>query len=251
MESVEKRGSIKTQGEAIKFVNTRVKQFFEAIEAGYKLFVGPLFYGSHPCLVDFQIRFMFGDVFDSMISKCAPTVASAAANMAARPRIAEFIDGNYAGEPVFPPSLNFNGLTAPFDPSSIDSRIRNMYSKAFSVNTETTSTDVLSVILSDDFESVTSQVTKPKGALIGQVAGFWKLIPDMRWEPQEIIVVGNKTIVRSIASGTPCGPFMGLETDGSKSFRIDTIDIHEFNEQGQIFRVNHVEDWASAIKQLK
>jgi len=121
MESVEKRGSIKTKDEALKFVNTRVKQFFEAIEAGYKNFEGPLFYGSHPSFVDFQllgatiqIRFVFGHVFDSMISQFAPTVAAAASIMAERPRIAEFISGKYAGEPVFPPSLDHNDLIESF-----------------------------------------------------------------------------------------------------------------------------------------
>jgi predicted ester cyclase len=56
-------------------------------------------------------------------------------------------------------------------------------------------------------------------------------------------------VVRSIASGSPKGAFMGLQLDGSKSFRIDTIDIHEV-EGGQIVRVHHLEDWATAIKQL-
>ena len=43
--------------------------------------------------------------------------------------------------------------------------------------------------------------------------------------------------------------FMGLEVDGSKSFRMDTIDIHEV-ENGKIVRVHHLEDWATAIGQL-
>jgi len=43
---------------------------------------------------------------------------------------------------------------------------------------------------------------------------------------------------------------MGLELDGSKSFKIDTTDIHEI-ENGQIVRVHHLEDWATGIKQLK
>ena len=42
---------------------------------------------------------------------------------------------------------------------------------------------------------------------------------------------------------------MGLQLDGSESFRIDTIDIHEV-EGGQVVRVYHLEDWATAIKQL-
>jgi hypothetical protein len=43
---------------------------------------------------------------------------------------------------------------------------------------------------------------------------------------------------------------MGLALDGSKSFRIDSTDIHEI-ENGQILRVHHLEDWATAMQQLK
>lgn len=64
-----------------------------------------------------------------------------------------------------------------------------------------------------------------------------------------MLTCGNKVVVRSLASGSPRGPFMGLSTDGSASLRIDTIDIHEVRDD-QILRVHHVEDWASALKQL-
>ena len=60
---------------------------------------------------------------------------------------------------------------------------------------------------------------------------------------------GNKVIVRSLASGTPNGNFMGTPTDGSKSFKIMTIDIHTV-ENGQVVEVYHVEDWLTAIGQL-
>lgn len=63
------------------------------------------------------------------------------------------------------------------------------------------------------------------------------------------MIGGNKVVVRSVASGSPKGTFMGLELDGTKSFKIDTTDIHEI-EGGQIVRVHHLEDWATAIKQL-
>lgn len=52
------------------------------------------------------------------------------------------------------------------------------------------------------------------------------------------------------ASGSPKGSFMGLDLDGSKSFKIDTIDIHEI-ESGKIVRVHHLDDWATAIQQPK
>ena len=61
---------------------------------------------------------------------------------------------------------------------------------------------------------------------------------------------GNRVIVRSIASGSPKGDFMGITLDGSKSFKIMTVDIHtvEGNQSKQVY---HIEDWATAMKQLK
>ena len=100
------------------------------------------------------------------------------------------------------------------------------YEKALTVNTETSPEAVLATILADNFVSKGSVETKTKEQLTRQLGFFWKLIPDLKWLPQEILNDGNKYIVRSLASGTPNGNFMGLPTDGTKSFKIMTIDIH-------------------------
>ena len=124
------------------------------------------------------------------------------------------------------------------------------YRKALTVNRETTPSAVLDAILADDFQSLNSQETKSKQVLMKQVEAFWKLIPDLVWEPQDMVIGDNKVVVRSVATGSPKGPFMGLELDGTRSFKIDTIDIHEL-QNGKIVRVHHLEDWATAIRQLK
>lgn len=124
------------------------------------------------------------------------------------------------------------------------------YTRCLSVNNTTDVKLVMSELLTDDFQSLNSSETKSKTQLIGQIQYFWKLIPDLKWEPQEILQDGNKIIVRSIATGTPNGDFMGLITNGSKSFRIMTIDIHTV-DNGQIRLVHHIEEWATAMKQLK
>lgn len=124
------------------------------------------------------------------------------------------------------------------------------YKKALTVNTETTPAQVLAEVLGDNFVSNGSVESKTKEQLIGQVGFFWKLIPDLKWEPQDIVCEGNKYVVRSIATGTPNGDFMGVPTDGTKSFKIMTIDIHRF-EDGKDVEVHHLEDWGTAIKQLK
>ena len=104
--------------------------------------------------------------------------------------------------------------------------------------------------MADDFQSINIAETKGKAQLIGQVQFFWKLIPDLKWDIQEMLQDGNKVVVRSIASGSPKGEFMGLNLDGSKAFKIMTIDIHTLEGQ-QIKQVYHLEEWLAAIKQLK
>ena len=124
------------------------------------------------------------------------------------------------------------------------------YEKALTVNSETRPEPVLANILADNFVSKGSVESKTKEQLTGQLGFFWKLIPDLKWVPQEIINEGNKYVVRSLASGTPNGDFMGLPTDGSKSFKIMTIDIHTIVD-GKVQEVHHLEDWGTAMKQLK
>jgi predicted ester cyclase len=55
--------------------------------------------------------------------------------------------------------------------------------------------------------------------------------------------------VRSVATGTPKGDFLGLSLSGARSFKIDTIDIHTVQD-GQITHFYHLEDWATAQRQL-
>ena len=124
------------------------------------------------------------------------------------------------------------------------------YERALTVNTETRPETVLANILADNFVSKGSVETKTKEQLTGQLGFFWKLIPDLKWEPQEVFNEGSKYIVRSLASGTPNGDFMGLPTDGTKSFNIMTIDIHTIID-GKVVEVHHLEDWGTAMKQLK
>jgi predicted ester cyclase len=109
---------------------------------------------------------------------------------------------------------------------------------------------VMGELLADDFRSINAAETKSKAQLIGQVQFFWKLIPDLVWAPEELLQDDNKVVVRSQATGSPRGEFMGLTLDGSRSFRIMTIDIHTLVGT-RIHQVHHLEEWTTAIKQLK
>ena len=128
--------------------------------------------------------------------------------------------------------------------------LTTFYKKCLTLNSDTNLAQTMGMILADNFVSNGSLDSKTKDQLIAQIGFFWKLIPNLKWEPQEILNDGNKYVVRSIASGTPNGDFMGMSTDGSKSFKIMTIDIHTV-ENGQILAVHHLEDWVTGMKQLK
>jgi len=128
--------------------------------------------------------------------------------------------------------------------------INAFYSKALSVNNQTRPTAVLTPLFADGYKSSSSVDSKGPEQLMGQLEFFWKIIPDLKWEPQEIMNEGDTYIVRSIATGTPNGDFMGLPTDGTKSFKIMTIDVHKMQD-GKFVSTHHVEDWTTAIRQLK
>lgn len=124
------------------------------------------------------------------------------------------------------------------------------YNKALTVNTETRPGAVLTPVLAENYLSSGSVESKNAQQLIGQLEFFWKIVPDLTWAPQQIINEGDTYVVRSKATGTPNGDFMGLPTDGTKSFEIMTIDVHTMKE-GKITSTHHVEDWVTAMKQLK
>lgn len=137
--------------------------------------------------------------------------------------------------------------------SNLKEFVLPFYHKALTVNKETNPADVLNAILADDFVSEGTVDNKNKEQLIGQLGFFWKMIPDLKWEPQEIIESGNQVIVRSRVTGTPNSPegkFFGVPTNGAKSFQTMSIDIHTI-KNGKIIKVNHIEDWATALKQVK
>jgi predicted ester cyclase len=80
------------------------------------------------------------------------------------------------------------------------------------------------------------------------IAALQKAVPDLKWEIKELLVSGDRVIVRGEASGTPTGTFMGLPP-GGMSFRVMSIDLHTIKD-GKIIRTYHLEDWMGAVRQL-
>lgn len=81
------------------------------------------------------------------------------------------------------------------------------------------------------------------------VGNFAKSIPDMKFDIKEVLVSGDRVIVRGEVTGTPAGELFGVP-HGGKSFRILAIDIQTIRD-GKIAKTYHMENWLSALGQLR
>ena len=71
----------------------------------------------------------------------------------------------------------------------------------------------------------------------------------MKFDIKEVLVAGDRVIVRGEVTGTPAGDLFGVPHSG-KSFRIMTIDIQTIKD-GKIAKTYHMENWLSALSQLR
>ena len=81
------------------------------------------------------------------------------------------------------------------------------------------------------------------------VSNFARSIPDMKFDIKEVLVSGNRVIVRGEVSGTPSGELFGVP-HGGKSFRIMAIDIQTIRD-GKMVQTYHLENWLNALGQLR
>ncbi len=81
------------------------------------------------------------------------------------------------------------------------------------------------------------------------VGNFAKSIPDMKFDIKEVLVSGNRVIVRGEVSGTPSGELFGAPHTG-KSFRVMAVDIQTIRD-GKMVQTYHMENWLSALGQLR
>ena len=87
--------------------------------------------------------------------------------------------------------------------------------------------------------------------MLNTVAYLGQGVPDLSWTPEEVIAVDDgRFVVRGTATGTPIGPFFGVDPATGNSFEIMSIDIVTV-EDGLISHIYHLEDWTAAIAQLK
>lgn len=107
-------------------------------------------------------------------------------------------------------------------------------------------------VLTGDYESCSGSLPGEcwgRDTSIKVVGGFAKSIPDMKFDIKEVLVAGDRVIVRGEVTGTPAGDLFGVSHTG-KSFRIMAIDIQTIRD-GKISRTYHLENWLSALGQLR
>jgi predicted SnoaL-like aldol condensation-catalyzing enzyme/predicted ester cyclase len=74
-------------------------------------------------------------------------------------------------------------------------------------------------------------------------------VPDLAWTIADIMVSGDRVIVRGEATGTPVGELFGARPTG-KSFKTMALDV--FTVRGdKLASAYHVENWAGAIQQIR
>ena len=106
-------------------------------------------------------------------------------------------------------------------------------------------------VLAENWVAVPVSMGGPGSAGWATTLGiFGQIVPDMTMHIDDILRDGNRYVVRARATATPVGPFMGVDPATGKSFEIMTIDIHTV-EDGKITTTYHIEEWVSAIAQLR
>src|SRR5437588_5271895 len=107
-------------------------------------------------------------------------------------------------------------------------------------------------VLTADYESCWGYLPGEcwgRDASIKVVGGFGKSIPDMKFDVKEVLVAGDRVIVRGEVTGTPAGDLFGVPHTG-QSFWIRAI-VGRTIRDGKIARTYHLENWLSALVQLR
>ena len=107
-------------------------------------------------------------------------------------------------------------------------------------------------VLTSDYESCAGYLPGEcwgRDTSIKVVGNFAKSIPDMKFDIKEVLVAGDRVIVRGEVTGTPAGELFGVPHTG-KSFRMMAIDIQTIRD-GKIAKTYHMENWLSARGQLR
>ena len=147
------------------------------------------------------------------------------------------------------------GASAASAETLTEAQARQIIAPWYSLFNVATRGDVKSVqeqVLTADYESCAGYLLSEcwgRDTSIKVVGGLGKSIPDMAFDIKEVLVSGDRVIVRGEVTGTPAGDLFGVP-HGGKSFRMMAIDIQTITD-GKISKTYHMENWLSALGQLR
>ncbi len=136
-----------------------------------------------------------------------------------------------------------------------EAKARELIAPWYSLFNVATRGDVKTIqeqVLTADYESCSGYLSGEcwgRDTSIRVVSNFANSIPDMKFDIKEVLVAGDRVVVRGEVTGTPAGELFGVPHTG-KSFRIMAIDIQTIRD-GKIAKTFHMENWLSAIGQLR
>jgi steroid delta-isomerase-like uncharacterized protein len=93
--------------------------------------------------------------------------------------------------------------------------------------------DEFGTLLADDFvEHETTPGLEPTREGVMEFFRMYRAgFPDLRFEPEDVLVDGEKVVVRYRATGTHSGEFMGTPATG-KGIDVQGVDIVRFGDDG-------------------
>lgn len=146
-------------------------------------------------------------------------------------------------------TLAIGTLASPAFANGIDA-VRAFYAEVLSAPAETRSERYFELFSPDVVSVPTPLGGEGEQGMLNTIAFLGQAVPDLVWEPQEIIDLGDgRFVVRSLFRGTPVGPFFGVDPATGQSFEAMSIDIVTV-ENSLITQIYHLEDWTGVIAQL-
>jgi hypothetical protein len=139
--------------------------------------------------------------------------------------------------------------------SLTEAKAREIIAPWYSLFNVATRGDVKAIqeqVLTADYESCSGYLPGEcwgRDTSIKVVGNFANSIPDMKFDIKEVLLSGDRAVVRGEITGTPAGDLFGVPHTG-KSFKIMAIDIQTIKD-GKIAKTFHMENWLSAIGQLR
>jgi steroid delta-isomerase-like uncharacterized protein len=151
--------------------------------------------------------------------------------------------------------MSLSGVSAALAQGLTESEARGIIAPWYSLFNVATRGDVKTIqeeVLTPDYETCSGYLPPEcwgRDTSIKVVSNFANSIPDLKFDIKEVLVAGDRVIVRGEVTGTPAGDLFGVPHTG-KSFRIMAIDIQTIRD-GKIARTFHMENWLSALGQLR